>query len=91
MRPVNSSVGLLSLTSVLEVVLKQLTLNSGAGKIAVGALIGALAGAVILFFFGDGFAMAFYLAGEGVVFGGFLGTVIGLLVFLASCRSRKPT
>jgi hypothetical protein len=57
----------------------------------MGALIGAGIGAVVLFFFGDGFAMAFALAVEGIVFGGAVGAVIGLCVFVASLWLRKTT
>jgi hypothetical protein len=55
-----------------------------ARKITLGAIIGAAIGAIILFFFGDGFAMAFYLAAEGIILGGLVG---GVIVFsLVLCR-----
>jgi hypothetical protein len=65
--------------------------KTGPRKIVLGTLIGAAIGAVILFFFGDGFAMAFYLAAEGLILGGLVGATIGLLVFLLSVVTRKST
>lgn len=66
-------------------------MKPGARTILIGALIGAVIGAVILFFLGDGFAMAFYLAGEGVILGAPVGAIVGLLLFVASRLSRKTT
>ncbi|MDQ6651622.1 MAG: hypothetical protein M3Y84_02650 [Acidobacteriota bacterium] len=54
-----------------------------------GILIGAAIAAFILFFFGDGWAMEFYLAGEGAVFGGVMGGVAGLLMHLVSQRQKN--
>jgi hypothetical protein len=52
-------------------------------------LIGAPIGAVILFFFGDGWAMAFYLAGEGIIIGGLIGGIVGFLLHLIIRGAHK--
>jgi len=57
------------------------------GHILNGVLVGAALGAVILFFFGDGWAMALYLAGEGILIGGVIGGLVGVFLRLISWGS----
>ena len=52
-------------------------LNRKRRTILKAALIGAVTCAIILFFFGDGWARAFYLASEGIVIGGVVGGIVG--------------
>jgi membrane associated rhomboid family serine protease len=55
------------------------------------AVCGAAIGALGLFFFGEGLAMAFYLAFEGAIMGLVIGGVIGLVVqpFIGKAITKK--
>jgi hypothetical protein len=46
------------------------------------AVCGAGIGALILFFFGEGLAMALYLAVEGAILGFVIGGVVGMIMLL---------
>ncbi len=48
--------------------------------ITKSVLFGAIVGAGILFFFGEGFGMAFYLAAEGAFLGSIGGGVVGVML-----------
>jgi hypothetical protein len=49
-------------------------------------LFGAISGGAALFWFGDGFAMAFALALEGTVLGVLIGTILALFIAITSRR-----
>jgi hypothetical protein len=47
-------------------------------------VIGSILGAAVLFFFGDGFLMAFYLAVEGAVIGFVIGVILTIVIAAVS-------
>lgn len=66
--------------------LKELPNRSPLRMITTFALFGAMAGALILFPFSEGLAMAIYLATEGAIAGGTIGILLGLLVRVSGRR-----
>ena len=66
--------------------LKELPNRSPLRMISTFALLGAMAGALILFPFSEGWAMALYLAFEGAIAGGIIGILLGLLVRVSGRR-----
>jgi|SRR4030088_2429773 hypothetical protein len=59
--------------------LRQVGTGSRLRRILVFGFLGAIAGALLLFPFSQGLAMALYLAIEGAVAGGLMGLLLGLL------------
>ena len=51
-------------------------------RILTFAVCGAGIGAFVLFFFGEGLAMALYLAVEGAIMGFVIGGLIGMVILL---------
>lgn len=66
--------------------LKELPNRSPLRMISTFGLLGAMAGALILFPFSEGLAMALFLAFEGVIAGGTIGILLGLLVRVSGRR-----
>ena len=58
-------------------------------RIFKGAAIGSVVGAVVLFFFGDGFLMAFGLALEGAIFGCVVGIISAMVIAILSKAFRS--
>jgi hypothetical protein len=66
--------------------LKELPSHSPLRMISTFALLGAMAGALILFPFSEGLGMVLYLAFEGAIAGGTIGILLGLLIRLSGRR-----
>jgi len=64
-------------------------MNSKKNMILRSALCGAAIGAFILFFFGDGWLMAFYLLFEGAIIGAVTGGFVGLIIKLAMKSQQR--
>jgi Na+/serine symporter len=62
--------------------LRNLGASSKFRMILLFALVGGLIGALSLLLFGNGFAMALYLAVEGAIAGGLIGAILGFSVRL---------
>ena len=59
---------------------RKISMNLNWKRVLKSGAIGSIVGSVLLFFFGDGFLMAFYLAVEGAIIGFVVGSISGMVI-----------